>query len=80
MPPEALHRAITMPRISAVSETPADRAVAACTAWLNTPDAPGGSAASRPLTSRLIVLVPRWMRLARPSSAIRDGNRARNQW
>jgi hypothetical protein len=69
-----------MPRISAVSEAEADRAVAAWTAWLKTPDAPGGSALSRPLTSRCTVLEFRWIRLARPSSAMRDGNRARNQW
>ena len=57
----------------------ADRLVAACTAWVNTPDAPGGSALSSPLTSRCTVLEPMWIRLARPSSAISAGNRARNQ-
>ncbi len=80
MPPEALHSATTMPMISAVSEALSDRVVAEVTAWLNTPDAPGGSALFSPSTSRCTVLAPTFMRLARPSRAIRAGNKARNQW
>jgi hypothetical protein len=80
MPPEALHTAITTPIISAVPALAADRLVADWTAWLNTVDAPGGKAWSRPLTSWCSLLFPMWIRLATPSSAIRAGNRARNQW
>lgn len=80
IPPEALHSATTMPMISAVSEALSDRVVAAVTAWLNTPAAPGGSALFRPSISRCKVLAPTFKRVTRPSRAIRVGNRARNQW
>jgi hypothetical protein len=79
MPAEALQIAITTPMITAVSDPPAERWVAAVTASLNTLDAPGGRAWDRPLTSWFTVEVPIWIKLASPSSAIRAGNRARNQ-
>ena len=66
--------------ISAVSELPAERWVADWMAWLKTVEAPGGSALSRPSTSRCTVLELMCSRLARPSRAIRAGNSARNQW
>jgi hypothetical protein len=80
MPPEALHSATATPMIKAVSDPAAERPLAELTASLNTVAAPGGSALSRPLTSRVTVAVPRCRRLVRPSRAISAGNRARNQW
>ena len=46
MPPDALHSAITTPRMRAVSELAAERWVADWMAWLKTVEAPGGSAFS----------------------------------
>ena len=63
-----------------MSEACADRLVAELTAWVNTPDAPGGSALFSSSTSRVTVLGPMFIRLTRPSSAISAGNRAKNQW
>ena len=80
MPPEALHTAITTPMIRAVSELAAERWMADWTAWLKTPAAPGGRAFSRPLTRCCTMLELRCISLARPSRAMRAGNRARNQW
>jgi hypothetical protein len=79
MPAEALQMAMTTPMITAVSDPAAERWVAAVIASLNTFDAPGGRAWDRPWTSCLTVDSPIWIRLASPSSAIRAGNRARNQ-
>jgi hypothetical protein len=79
MPAEALHIATTTPMIRATTEPDDVRLVADWTAWLNTPEAPGGSALSRPLTSRVTVPPPTCTRLVTPSSAISAGNRARNQ-
>ena len=67
-------------RVVAVSDADADRCVAEWTAWMNTFDAPGGSALVSPFTSRLTAPEPMWIRLARPSRAISAGNSARNQW
>ena len=80
MPPEALHRATTTPMIRAVSEPRAETGWRPTwTAWLKTVEAPGGSALSRPSTSRWTVPVPTCTRFARPSSAMSAGNSARNQ-
>jgi hypothetical protein len=79
MPPEAPHSATTTPMMIATSEPADDRPAADSTAWLNTSDAPGGSAVARPSTSRCTVPAPTCIRLARPSKAISAGNRARNQ-
>ena len=67
---------ITVP---AVSDDFADLLTAAWTASVSTPDAPGGSALFRPLTSLMTVPEPRRIRLAAPSSAMSAGNSARNQ-
>ena len=80
MPPEALHTAIATPMTRAVSEPADERAVADWTAWLNTADAPFGRLLSRPLISWCRPLLPTWVRVTTPSSAISAGNRARNQW
>jgi hypothetical protein len=79
MPLEALHTATSTPTISAVVPAEA-RVLAVWTACDKTPDAPGGSAVFRPLTSRWTVLVPVCSNATRPSSAMSAGNRARNQW
>jgi hypothetical protein len=71
---------VEQPMITAVSELEEDRVVAEWTAWVNTPEAPGGRNLTRPFTSRFTVVAPAWTSLIRPSSAIRAGNRARNQW
>jgi hypothetical protein len=64
----------------AVSELPDERLVAEVTAWLKTSAAPGGSAFSRPVTSRCTPLLLMCSRLASPSNAMTAGNRDRNQW
>jgi len=79
MPPEALHSAIVTPSRSAVSEAPDERVAAVLTASPNTAAAPGGSAVCRPFTRCCTALVPRCIKLARPSRAIGAGNSARNQ-
>ena len=48
--------------------SPDDRLVADSTAWLKTPEAPGGSVLVRPLTRWWTVLAPTFTRLATPSS------------
>jgi len=80
MPLDALHRAMATPMITAVSEPCDDRLVAECTASVNTPLAPWGSAVVRPLTRRVTVPPPRCSGPVRPSRAMRAGKRARNQW
>ena len=55
------------------------RLVAEFTAWVKTSEAPGGSALFNPLTSVCTVPLPTWISAATPSSAIRAGNKARNQ-
>src|ERR1035438_249212 len=73
MPLEALQTAITIPRIRTVSELAEDRVVAEWTAWVKTPEAPGGSAVTRPFTSRCTVAAPTWANVNRPSTAGRRG-------
>ena len=80
IPPEAPHSPTATPMIRAGSEPFAGLLAADWTAVLNTSDAPGGSAVPTPCTSRCTEPAPRCSRLVRPSSAIRSGNSARNQW
>src|SRR5271165_896956 len=63
---EALQTATTTPMIRAASELEEDRVVAEWTASANTPEAPGGRALARPLTSRFTVVAPTWTSLIRP--------------
>ncbi len=79
MPAEALQIAITTPMITAVSDPPEECPAAAVIASLNTVLAPCGRAWDRPLTSCFTVDSPIWIKLASPSSAIRAGNRDKNQ-
>ena len=53
MPEEALHTATTMPMITTTSEPLAAWPAAEVTALLNTSDAPGGRALSKPWTKGL---------------------------
>ena len=79
MPPEALHTATTMPTIT-VAREPVLWFCADLTASVKTPAALPGRALLRPLTRWSTWLVSRLTRLTNPSSAMRAGNRARNQW
>ena len=79
MPPEALHTATRMPTIT-VAREPLLWFFAEVTAVLNTCAALPGRALLRPLIRWSTWLASRLTRLTNPSSAMRAGNRARNQW
>src|SRR5215467_10140171 len=79
MPLDALQSAITTAMMITARDPCDVRLVADFTACAKTSEAPGGRTLFTPLTSRSTVPLPNLISDVTPSSAIRAGNRARNQ-